>query len=322
MKNNKFDLANSRVLLIGGAGLVGSHLAEELLKEDIKEIIIFDNFVRGSLSNLSKVSSDKRVKIIKADILDEKSLNEASKNIDFIFHLAALWLLHCQEKPTEGFETNVKGTINVLEAAKNNKIKKVIFSSSASVYGDPVVIPMTEEHPFNNRTMYGATKISGEQFFRFYYSRYGLDYLALRYFNIYGPRQDYHGAYVSVIMKALDRIKEGNPPIIHGDGSQAYDFIYVRDVARANILALKSPATDEAINIASGIKTSINEIVELILELTKSNLKPQYEGQKPEFVTERKASVDKAKKLLGFSAEVNLRSGLKELIEWRINQDD
>ncbi len=322
MKNNKFDLANSRVLLIGGAGLVGSHLAEELLKEDIKEIIIFDNFVRGRLANLSRASCDKRVKIIKADILDEESLNEASKNIDFIFHLAALWLLHCQEKPKEGFKINAKGTMNVLETAKNNKIKKVIFSSSASVYGDPVVIPMTEEHPFNNRTMYGATKIAGEQFFRFYYSRYGLDYIALRYFNIYGPRQDYHGAYVSVIMKALDRIKEGHPPIIHGDGSQAYDFIHVRDVARANIFALKSPATDEAVNIASGIKTSINEIVELILELTNSNLRPQYEGQKPEFVTERKASIDKAKKLLGFSAEIDLRSGFKELIEWRASQND
>ncbi len=322
MKNNKFDLTNSRVLLVGGAGLVGSHLAEELLREDIKEMVIFDNFVRGRLANLSKVSCDKRVKIIKADILDEKSLNDASKNIDFVFHLAALWLLHCQENPVEGFEVNAEGTINVLEAAKNNKIKKVIFSSSASVYGDPVAIPMTEEHPFNNRTMYGATKIAGEQFFRFYYSRYGLDYLALRYFNIYGSRQDYHGAYVSVIMKALDRIKEGRPPIIHGDGSQAYDFIHVRDVARANIAALKSPATDEAVNIASGIKTSINEIVKLILELTNSNLRPQYEGQKPEFVTERKASIDKAKKLLGFTAEIDLRKGLQELIEWRINQDD
>ncbi len=322
MENNKFDIVNSRVLLVGGAGLVGSHLAEELLKEDIKEIIIFDNFVRGRLVNLSKVSPDKRVKIIKADMLDEKSLNEASKNIDFIFHLAALWLLHCQEKPTEGFEVNAKGTLNVLEAAKNNQIKKLIFSSSASVYGDPIFVPMTEEHPFNNRTMYGATKIAGEQFCRFYYSRYGLDYLALRYFNIYGSRQDYRGAYVSVIMKALDRIKEGQPPIIHGDGSQAYDFIHVRDVARANIAALKSPATDEAVNIASGIKTSINEIVKLILELTDSNLKPQYKDGKPEFVTERKASIDKAKKLLGFTAEISLRNGLKELIEWRTNQDD
>ncbi|MFC1674298.1 NAD-dependent epimerase/dehydratase family protein [Candidatus Omnitrophota bacterium] len=319
---NGFDIKNSRILLIGGAGLVGSHLAEELLKEDVREVIIFDNFVRGRMVNLSKVSSDKRVKIIKADILDEKILNEANGDIDFVFHLAALWLLHCQEKPREGFEVNARGTLNVLEAAKNNKIKKLIFSSSASVYGDPTVIPMAEEHPFNNRTMYGATKIAGEQFFRFYYSRYGLDYLALRYFNIYGPRQDYRGAYVSVIMKALDRIKEGQPPIIHGDGSQAYDFIHVRDVAKANITALRSPTSDEVINIASGIKTSIKDIINLILDLTDSDLRPQYQGQKPKFVSERQASVKKAEELLGFRARIDLRNGLKELIEWRINQND
>lgn len=322
MENNNFDINNSRILLIGGSGLVGSYLAEELVKEDIKEIVIYDNFVRGRLANLSRVSSDKRVKIIKGDILDEKSLHEASRDIDFVFHLAALWLLHCQEKPVEGFEVNARGTLNVLEAIKNNRIKKLIFSSSASVYGDPLIIPMTEEHPFNNRTMYGATKIACEQFCRFYYSYFGLNYIALRYFNIYGPRQDYRGAYVSVIMKALDRIKESKPPVIHGDGSQAYDFIHVRDVARANIAALKSRATDEVINIASGEKTSINEIIKLILTLTDSSLKPEYEGKNPDFVTERKALVDKAKRLLNFSTEIDLKSGIKELIEWRKNQDD
>lgn len=322
MENKKFNINNSRILLVGGAGLVGSHLAEELLKEDVGEVIVFDNFVRGTEANLAKVISDKRMKIIKGDILDQNALNKANVNIDFVFHLAALWLLHCQENPYDGFEVNARGTLNVLDAARQNKIKKLIFSSSASVYGDPSVIPMTEEHPFNNRTMYGATKIAGEQFCRFYYSRYGLDYLALRYFNIYGPRQDYHGAYVSVIMKALDKIKECKPPLIHGDGSQAYDFIHVRDIARANIAALRSQATDEAINIASGLKTSINELIKIILELTNSNLKPQYEGTKSEFVNERKASVDKANKLIGFTSKIGLKEGLKELIEWRIVQDD
>lgn len=321
-KSNKLDISGSRILLVGGAGLVGSHLAEELLKEDIREIIIYDNFVRGTEDNLSKAMADKRLKVVRADILDAKKLNQSAKDIDYVFHLAALWLLHCQEKPRDGLQVNIGGTFNVLEAAKENKARKIIFSSSASVYGDPSAIPMSEEHPFNNRTMYGATKIAGEQFCRFYYSRYGLDYLALRYFNIYGPRQDYHGAYVSVIMKALDKIREGRPPLIHGDGSQAYDFIHVRDVARANVAALKSPSTDEAVNIASGVKTSINELVKIILALTGSDLQPQYEGAKTEFVNERKAAIDKAGKLIDFTAEIGLEEGLKELIEWRAARDD
>lgn len=318
----KFKIAGSRILLVGGAGLVGSHLAEELVKTNAREIIIYDNFVRGTTSNLSAITSDKRVKIIRADILDQKALNKTCKNIDYIFHLAALWLLHCQERPTEGFEVNARGTLNLLEASRINRVKKIIFSSSASVYGEPLRIPMTEDHLFNNRTMYGATKIFGEQLYRFYYARYNLDYLALRYFNIYGPRQDYNGAYVSVIMKALDKIKEGKPPVIHGDGNQAYDFIHVKDVARANIAALKSRATDHAINIASGEKASISKIVNMLLRLTKSSLKPHYLGDKPKFVTERKASVEKAKKLIEFQAEIGLEKGLKELIDWRMSRDD
>jgi len=319
---SKHKLKNSRILLVGGAGLVGSHLAEELIKVGVKEIVIYDNFVRGSLSNLSSVLKDKRVKIIKDDILNRHALNKACKGIDFICHLAALWLLHCQEKPREGFDVNALGCLNLLEAARINHVKKIIFSSSASVYGNPQKIPMEEVHPFNNRTMYGATKIFGEQLYRFYYSSYGVDYLALRYFNIYGPRQDYRGAYVSVIMKALDKIKGGFPPVVHGDGGQSYDFIYVRDVARANIAALNSPATDQAINIGSGKKTSIKQIVAMILRLTGSNLKPVYQGKKQKYVTERKASVRVAKKLLNFESTVSLERGLKELIKWRIEQDD
>jgi len=322
MKNRRSKIRGSRVLLIGGAGLVGSHLAEELLKDDVKEVVVFDNFVRGRLTNLAKAGSDKRLKIIKADILDRKSLDIASKGIDYICHLAALWLLHCQEKPFDGFEVNARGMLNVLEAARSNRVKRLIFSSSASVYGDPIAIPMSEEHPFNNYTMYGATKIAGEQFCRYYYAKYGLDYLALRYFNIYGPRQDYRGAYVSVIMKALDKIRENQPPVIHGDGSQAYDFIHVTDVARANISAIKSPATDQAINIASGVKTSIEQIVKLVISLSESNLKPKYEGRQPKFVSQRKASVIKAKRLLGFSSKIGLKQGLKELIDWRVEQND
>jgi len=322
MGNKKHSIRGKRIALVGGAGLVGSHLAEELLKDDIKEVVVYDNFVRGKISNLSNVSSDKRMKIIKANILDSAKLNKATKGMDYICHLAALWLLHCQERPFEGFEVNARGMLNVLEAAKKNKVKKLVFSSSASVYGNPVSIPMNEEHPFNNYTMYGATKIAGEQFCRYYYAKYKLDYLALRYFNIYGPRQDYRGAYVSVMMKALDKLKSRQSPVIHGDGSQAYDFIHVKDIARANILAMQSPATNQPINIASGVKTSIKEIVELIISLSNSNLRPKYLAQKTKFVTERRASVAKAKRLLGFSSKISLKEGLKELINWRMSQYD
>ena len=319
---DRSKLKGSKILLVGGAGLVGSHLTEELVKTDAKEIVIFDNFVRGKLSNLASVTGDKRVKIVKEDILNRDALNQACKGVDFICHLAALWLLLCQKNPREGFDANALGCLNLLEAAKINRVKKIVFSSSASVYGDPLEIPMTEEHQFNNRTMYGATKIFGEQLYRFYYSHYSLDYLALRYFNIYGPRQDYQGVYVSVIMRALDKVREGKPPVIHGDGSQAYDFIHVRDVARANIAALESSASDQALNIASGKKTSIKEIVSIILKLTNSSLRPQYLGDKSEYVSERKACVKRAKKALGFEAKIDLSEGLKELIDWRMEQDD
>jgi len=200
---------------------------------------------------------------------------------------------------------------------RKNKIKKLVFSSSASVYGNAVEIPMTEEHPFNNRTFYGATKIAGEQMCRAFYERYRLNYVGLRYMNVYGPRQDYKGAYVAVIMKILDRIDQNLPPIIYGDGSQSYDFIYVEDVARANICALKGNTIDSFYNVGSGVKTTIKEICELLLELTGSNLKIQYEPEGQTFVTHRIGSTGKAEKELGFKALTPLREGLKKLIAWR-----
>jgi UDP-glucose 4-epimerase len=196
-------------------------------------------------------------------------------------------------------------------------VKKVVYSSSASVYGDAIEVPMTEEHPFNNRTMYGAAKIAGEQFLRAFYEQHGLDYVGLRYMNIYGPRMDYRGTYVSVIMKVLDRIEEGLPPIIFGDGSQSYDFIYVDDVARANILALKSEASDEFFNIGMGVKTTINELVEILLRETGSDLEPEYRPQEQMFVTHRVGSTDKAERMLGFRAQISLEEGLRSVLEWR-----
>jgi UDP-glucose 4-epimerase len=237
--------------------------------------------------------------------------------MDYVFHLAALWLFECVHQPRAALEVNVVGTYNVVEAAQQAGVKKVIYSSSASVYGDAIATPMTEEHPFNNRTMYGATKIAGEQFFRAFNEQHGLAYVGLRYMNIYGPRMDYRGTYVSVIMKVLDRIAQGLPPIIFGDGSQSYDFIHVQDVARANVLALKSQASDEFFNIGTGVKTSISELVHRLLEITGSDLQPEFRPQEQMFVTQRVGSTEKAVQMLGFQARVPLSEGLRSVVEWR-----
>lgn len=262
------DIKDSKIVVIGGLGLIGSHIIEELIKEDVKEIVIFDNFTRGTYGNIKDALRDERIGCYEGDITHIDILDDAIKGADYVFHLAALWLWHCYEFPRAAFEVNTGGTFNVLEACVKNRDKKLIYSSSASVYGDALDIPMTENHPYNNRTFYGATKIAGEHMCRAFYDRYGLDYAALRYMNVYGPRQDYKSTYTSVIMKVLDRIDQGVSPIVYGDGSQAYDFIHVTDVARANICALKSDATDDFYNVGRGIKTTIKELVELILEFT------------------------------------------------------
>lgn len=309
------SLSGSNVLVIGGAGLIGSHLVGQLVAEDA-EVRVFDNLARGSLTNLQGVSKTRNVSVVRGDIRRKEEVEEALRGVDFVFHLAALWLLQCAEDPRAALDANIGGTLNVLEACRDAKVEKLVFSSSASVYGDALMIPMTEEHPFNNRTMYGATKIAGEQLCRAFAEMFGLRYVALRYMNVYGPRQDYRGAYVSVIMKVLDRIDQNLPPIIYGDGSQSYDFIYVEDTARANLLALKSPVADEVFNVGTGIRTTIRELVETLLDLVGSGLRPEYrEG--PTFVQHRVGSTEKAERLLGFKATVPLREGLRRLIAWR-----
>lgn len=310
-------LKDSRVVVVGGAGFVGSHLVDQLIQEPVREIVVLDNFVRGTRANLSAATRDDRVRLVDGSITDLELLRELMKGAEYVFHLAALWLYECVHQPRSALDVNVVGTYNVIESAQQAGVKKVVYSSSASVYGDAVLTPMTEDHPFNNRTMYGATKIAGEQFFRAFYEQHRLDYVGLRYMNIYGPRMDYKGTYVSVIMKVLDRINEGLPPIIFGDGSQAYDFIHVEDVAQANILALKSEATDEFFNVGMGVKTTIDELVEMLLEITGSDLRPEYRPQEQMFVTQRVGSTEKAERLLGFRAAVSLREGLRSVVEWR-----
>lgn len=318
------DLRGKRFLVIGGAGLIGSHVVDQLTQEDVAEIRVFDNFTRGSIDNVAGALSDPRVKIFElgGELLHRDILDAAMKGIDGVFHLAALWLLHCHDFPRSAFEVNIGGTFNVLEAILNNNVKRLVFSSSASVYGDAVEEPMTENHPYNNTNFYGATKIAGEQMCHSLYHRYRktekhFEYVGLRYMNVYGPRQDYHGAYVAVIMKILDRLDKGLPPIVYGDGSQAYDFVYVGDCARANVCALKADTTDSFYNVGTGIKTTIKELTELILEATGSDLEVQYKTGGLTFVKNRVGSPKKAEAEIGFKAKVRLREGLKKLIDWR-----
>ena len=313
------EIKDSKILVIGGAGFIGSHVVDELTMEDVKEIVIYDNFCRGTIDNLRSALRDPRVKVyeVGGDISQTDILDSAMKGVDYVIHLAALWLLQCYEYPRAAFDVNIRGTFNVLEACVNNKIKKLIYSSSASVYGDAVEIPMTEKHPYNNKTFYGATKIAGEQMCRAFYHRYGQNYVGLRYMNVYGPRQDYRGVYVAVIMKILDRIDQGLSPVVYGDGSQSYDFVYVLDVARSNICALKSAAADEFYNIGMGTQTTIRELCELILKITGKDFEIQFEPTGQTFVTNRVGSTEKAKKDLGFEARITLEEGLRSLINWR-----
>ena len=313
------DITGKKILVIGGAGLIGSHVVEELLKEDIEKVVIYDNFCRGTFENLEEALKDPRCNIfeIGGDILQTDILNTAMKDIDGVVHLAALWLLQCYEFPRAAFDVNIRGTFSVLEACVANKVERLVYSSSASVYGDAVEEPMTEDHPYNNWTFYGATKIAGEHMLKAYYQRYGLKGVGLRYMNVYGPRQDYKGTYIAVMMKILDNIDKGVSPVVYGDGSQSYDFIYVGDTARANVCALKSDIPFGFYNVGRGIKNSVKELTELILKITNSDLSIQYEPAGQTFVTNRVGDPTAAERDLGFKWTVDLEDGLRRLVEWR-----
>ena len=315
------QIEGSTIAVIGGAGFIGSHIVDQLLDEPVGRVIVVDNFVRGTRSNLESAVQDPRVEVREGSILDLPFLERVMEETDHAFHLAALWLHECVHHPRDAVDVNALGTFNVVEAAQRANVGKVVYSSSASVYGDALALPMTEDHPFNNRTLYGATKIAGEQFFRAFNEQHGLDYVGLRYMNVYGPRMDYKGTYVSVIMKVLDKIEAGEPPSVFGDGSQAYDFVHVDDVARANVLALKSDASDVFLNVGMGVQTTINELVERLLVLMGSDLRPQYLPQEQMFVTNRIGSTELAERLIGFRGAIELDEGLASVIEWR-EQDE
>lgn len=313
------ELSGKRFLVIGGAGFIGSHLVEALLREPVAEVVIFDNFVRGERRWLEESLKDSRCRVfpLGGDILHRDILQEAMKGMDGVFHLAALWLLHCQDFPRAAFEVNIGGTFNVFEAAAAAGIRRLIYSSSASVYGDAVTEPMTEEHPFMNRTFYGATKISGEEMLKAMGGRSGFQWAGLRYMNVYGPRQDYRGAYVAVIHKILDSLESGRAVVLHGDGRQTYDFVDVRDVARANVLAMKADVTGEFYNVGTGLGTDLNELSRQAMKAAGVHSEIVYEPLRTSFVNRRIGSPEKAKKDLGFVAQMTLEQGLLDLVNWR-----
>lgn len=316
------DLRGKKVVVVGGAGLIGSHTVDHLIREDVREILVYDNMVRGSSENLREALKDPRVKIydVGGDILQTDILQTAFEGADGVFHFAALWLLQCHDYPRSAFDVNIRGTFNVMEACVAKGVKRLVSSSSASVYGDALTEPMDEQHPYNNMNFYGATKIAGEAMLRAFHHRYGLDYVGLRYMNVYGPRQDYHGAYIAVIMKMLDAIDRGESPTIMGDGSEAFDFVAVEDCGLANVCAMKAETTDQNYNVGTGKRTSLKELAELIVEITGCKKPIQYAPRsQATLVRNRIGCPEKASAEIDFKATINLREGLENLIVWRAN---
>jgi UDP-glucose 4-epimerase len=311
-------MKNKRILITGGAGLIGSHIADLVALEEPREILILDNFVRGRRENLAQAANAAPLTIVEGDIRDRALLADMLGGVDIVFHQAAIRITQCAEEPRLAFDVLAGGTFDVLEAAVRAGVSKVVAASSASVLGQADSFPTTEEHhPYNNRTIYGAAKTFNEGLLRSFAEMYGLRYIALRYFNVYGPRMDVHGVYTEVLIRWMERIAAGLPPIIHGDGTQTMDFVHVHDIARANLLAAKSDVTDEVFNVASGTETSLRELAALLSAIMGSSLEPQYApARKVNAVSRRLASTAKAERLLGFKSEISLEEGLRDLVAW------
>ena len=313
-------IPGSSFLVTGGAGFIGSHLVDRLLELGARKVVIFDNFIRGSPENIARALQDERAEVfgLKGDLTNLDEVMEATQGADGVFHLAGLSLLHCDRFPRAALNVNVNGSFNLFEACVKNGVKRLIHSSSASVYGDAVYTPMDESHPLNNRNFYGATKIALEAFLVAFHEKYGLDYVGLRYMNVYGPRQDYLGVYVAAIIKIIDQFIRDECPIIFGDGSQSYDFVYVDDVILANILAMESDVTNDFFNAGTGIQTSILELARLIMRVMGKTKPIEFRPQAQSFVVSRVGCTKKAAEILGFQAQVSLEEGIRKVVEWRL----
>lgn len=316
--NRAVPIAGSRALVTGGAGTIGSHVVDLLVRGGASEIVVLDNLVRGARSNVDWALANGPVRLVEGDIRDVPLVHELSAGKDLVFHLAALRITQCAQEPRLANEVLVDGTFNVIEAAQAAGVRKVITSSSASVYGLAEEFPTTERHhPYNNDTFYGAAKAFNEGMLRSFHAMYGLDYVALRYFNVYGPRMDIHGLYTEVLIRWMERIASGTPPLILGDGLQTMDFVNVVDIARANILAAEADVTDDVFNIASGTETSLAELAQALADVMGFTGALEYGPARAQGgVTRRLADTTAAAEKLGFKAEIDLRDGLEGLVSW------
>ena len=313
------DIEGASILVTGAAGLIGSTTAGQLLQHASPgRLVLFDDLSRGTLANLEGVLGDRRVEFVKGDVRDMAAVQRAMRGVDAVVHMAALRITACAAEPRLAMEVMCDGSFNVVEAAKEAGAKKVIAASSASIYGLAETFPTAENHhPYNDETLYGATKTLLEGLLRSYRAMHGLPYVALRYFNVYGPRMDLHGRYTEVLVRWMERIADGEPPLILGDGLQTMDFVYIDDVARANVVALQSDVENEVFNVASGAETSLRELAASLLDVMGSDLQPAFRPERSvNPVARRLADVDKARRLLGFEAQVGLREGLGRLVEW------
>lgn len=318
------NIEGSKILVTGGCGLIGSATIDQILRENPAKVVIFDNLSRGTVRNVAHILDDPRVELIKGDIRDVDSTRRVTEGMDAVIHMATLRITACAAEPREALEVMCDGTFNVLEAAHLAGVKRFVTASSASIYGLADSFPTREDHhPYNNRTWYGATKIMLEGLLRSFNDMYGTPYVAFRYFNVYGPRMDTHGKYTEVLIRWMDRIEKGEPPLILGDGSATMDFVYIDDVARANVLGLKSDVSDEVFNVASGVETSLNELAHALMRAMGAEMEPEYGPErKVNPVPRRLADTSKAERMLGFKAEVELEEGLRRLVAWwRANRE-
>jgi UDP-glucose 4-epimerase len=316
--DNAGGVRGERILITGGGGAIGSNLADQLVEAGAQEIVVLDNFVRGRRENLSWALANGPVQLVEGDICDRDLVRDLTRGKDLVFHLAALRITQCAEEPRLANDVLVNGTFNVIEAAVAEDVRKVIASSSASVYGLATEFPTTEDHhPYANDTLYGAAKVYNEGLLRTYHAMTGLDYVALRYFNVYGARMDIHGLYTEVLVRWMERIAAGQPPIILGDGTQTMDFVFIGDIARANVLAAQADITDEVFNIACGVETSLNELAEMLLKVMGSDLSIEYGPErKVNKVSRRLADISRARDRLGWTPEVDMEEGLTRLVAW------
>jgi nucleoside-diphosphate-sugar epimerase len=311
-------LSGARVVVTGGAGTVGSRIVDAAIAAGAREVVALDALVRGVPENLSAALATKRARLVEVDIRDREAVRANIDGADFVFHQAALRWTRCQERPRECQEVMVDGTFNVLEAAADAKVARVVLASSAVVYGEPLRLPIDEDHPLNGTTVYGAAKAANEQLARAFAHLRDLRTTALRYFNVYGPRMDIRSRYVEVMVRWLDLIDAGKPLVLFGDGSSSADFVYVDDVVRANLLACEAEAANGIVNVCTGVETRMSDLASLLLELTGSGVgiehRPQPAGALP---ARRYGDPRRAKQVLRFVAETDLREGLKRLIAWR-----